>query len=233
MMSVKEAIILAGGSGTRLQSVVSDVPKPMALIGQTPFLEILIERFHQKGIEHFIISTGYKADIIRSHFANKYTDIKISFSHEKQPLGTGGGIKLAMQKVIGDDVIVMNGDTLFDVDLTTLNRFIPCKYPVIFGRQVDDVSSYGHFVLDGEILTQYKEKEGHGSGLINGGVYLLPKIAFDHFDEGRNFSIEKDYFMTLTNNNPARVILAYDFFIDIGLPETYELAQKILPDHLQ
>ena len=208
-MSVKEAIILAGGFGTRLQSVVSDVPKPMALIGQKPFLEILIERFHQKGIEHFIISTGYKSDIIRSYFTNMYSDIKVSFSHEEQPLGTGGGIKLAMQKAIGDDVLVMNGDTLFDVDLTALDRFIPCKYPVIFGRQVDDVSSYGHFILDGEILTQYKEKEGRGPGLINGGVYLLPKTAFDHIDDG--VPIEKDYFMKLNKDNAARVILAHIF----------------------
>ena len=227
-MSVKEAIILAGGFGTRLKPVVSDVPKPMAPIKNRPFLEILIECFSQKGIQHFVISTGYRSEIIETYFKDKYDHIKISFSKEKEPLGTGGGIKLAMRKIIGDTALVMNGDTLFDVDLGKLDKFMPLKHPVIFGRKVSDVSRYGHFILDGEHVLHYQEKTGSGSGLINGGVYFLPKDMFDQFEIGQNFSLEKNIFGQFNESNPAHVIVSNSFFIDIGLPRSYQLAQNIL-----
>lgn len=227
-MSVKEAIILAGGFGTRLQSVVSDVPKPMAPIADKPFLEILIERFSQKGIQHFVISTGYKSSVIETYFKGRYSHIKISFSHEKEPLGTGGGIKLAMDKIVGDAALVMNGDTLFDVNLGKLNKFIPLKYPVIFVRKVQDVSLYGHFTIEGEHVLSYQEKTGIGEGFINGGVYFLPKDIFDLFETEQNFSLEKDIFTYLNQNNPAFVIASDGFFVDIGLPETYQMAKNML-----
>lgn len=230
-MSIKEAIILAGGFGTRLRPIISDVPKPMAPIVDRPFLEILIERFSQKGIQHFVISTGYKSSIIETYFKDKYDDIKISFSYEKNPLGTGGGVKLAMRKIIGDAALVMNGDTFFDVDLAKLNEFIPIKYPVIFGRKVQDVSSYGHFILEGERVLHYKEKKGSGSGFINGGVYFLPKDMFDKFENGQKFSLERDVFVQLNQNNPGHVIVSDGFFIDIGLPETYRIAQHLLANN--
>ena len=117
---VKEAVILAGGFGTRLQSVVADVPKPMAPVNGKPFLQYILDYCIKQGIERVVLSTGYKHEVIFSFFGTQYNTITIQYAHEQEPLGTGGGIQFALQKCIDENVVVLNGDTFFDVDLQAL-----------------------------------------------------------------------------------------------------------------
>ncbi len=232
-MIIKEAIILAGGKGTRLRSLVHDVPKPMALIRGKPFLEILIETFYVKGIDHFILSVGYLSDVIIEHFTSKYPNIRISFSVEEEALGTGGAIRLALEKLEGEHSLVLNGDSLFDVDLDELEQFRPFNAPVIFGRQVNDVGRYGQFIFKGNRIEQYLEKQGHGSGYINGGVYVLAKNSLHEFPLHKKFSIETDFFSQFSPLKPAHFIISDDYFIDIGIPESYQRAQEELKNYIK
>lgn len=232
-MQVTEAIILAGGKGTRLRSVISDVPKPMAKIQDVPFLEILIENFHAKGIRHFILSVGYMADTILEYFKDKYPSLDISFSLENKPLGTGGATRRAFEHVRGQFALVLNGDSLFDVQIEELNHFGSDDLPIIFGRHVNDVSRYGHFMYEGKEIHNYKEKEGCGPGYINGGVYVLGKDTLRSFPADQYFSIESDYFSKFSKKNSATLISSDDYFIDIGLPESYRKAQEELKPYMQ
>lgn len=232
-MQVTEAIILAGGKGTRLRSVVSDAPKPMARIQDRPFLEILIENFYAKGIRHFVLSVGYMANIIVDHFKEKYPSLDISFSLEDEPLGTGGAIRRAFKKVKGEVALVLNGDSFFDVQLDELNDYDTVDLPIIFGRHVDDVSRYGQFLYEGNKILRYLEKKGHGPGYINGGLYVLGKDTLQSFHADHNFSIESDYFSKFSENNSATIIFSSGYFIDIGLPESYQRAQKELQPYIK
>ena len=232
-MAVHEAIILAGGKGTRLRSVVNDVPKPMAKIQGKPFLEILIETFYSKGIDHFVLSVGYLSDIIVNHFTDKYSDIRISFSVEDEALGTGGATRLAMAKLEGEQVLVLNGDSLFDVDLNEIDQFASLDTPIIFGRIVDDVSRYGHFTYDGHQIKKYAEKEGHGHGCVNGGVYVFNKNLFNNFTLHHKFSIETDFFSKIPDERTANLIISDGYFIDIGIPESYSRAQEELKPYIK
>lgn len=232
-MQVTEAIILAGGKGTRLRSVISDAPKPMAKIQDRPFLEILIENFHAKGIRHFTLSVGYMADTIVDHFKEKYPNLDISFSMEDEPLGTGGAIRRAFEQVKGQFALVLNGDSLFDVQIDELNHFGPVDLPIIFGRHVDDVSRYGHFMYEGNKIHRYQEKEGYGPGYINGGVYVFGKDTLHSFPADQNFSIESDYFSKFSEKNTATIIFSGGYFIDIGLPESYQKAQEELKPYIK
>jgi len=118
---IKEAIILAGGMGTRLQSVITEIPKPMAPVGERPFLSIILDSLSDQGIEHIILSVGYKHEVIYTYFGNSYKDIKIDYAIENEALGTGGAVSLAMNYLNDEAFIMMNGDTLFDVDLNLLS----------------------------------------------------------------------------------------------------------------
>ena len=115
-----EAIVLAGGLGTRLKSVVSNVPKPMAPIGDKPFLEYILKYLKKNGITRAILSVGYKSEIIEEYFGNNFEGIDLVYSVEKEPLGTGGAIKKAMSKVKSNQVYIINGDTFFDINLKSL-----------------------------------------------------------------------------------------------------------------
>ena len=227
-MFIKEAIILAGGKGTRLRSVIKNIPKPMATISGKPFLEILIELFENKGIEHFIISVGYLSDHIIDYFKQKKLNVKITFSVEKEPLGTGGAIRLAMNKIKGDYALILNGDSYFNVELNALNLMQDVKKPIIFCRYANDVSRYGKVIVNGNKIEKFAEKNSNGPGIINGGVYILPKKMFENYPLHTNFSIESELSKNLTKNNYARAIVSDGYFIDIGIPEDYKRAQTEL-----
>lgn len=232
-MQVTEAIILAGGKGTRLRSVVSDAPKPMARIQGRPFLEILIENFYAKGITHFILSVGYMADSIVKYFKTKYPNLDISFSLENEPLGTGGAIRPAFEQVKGQFALVINGDSLFDVKIEELHPFDADDLPIIFGRHVNDVTRYGHFLYEGNKIHHYLEKQGHGPGYINCGIYVLGKDTLHSFPADQKFSIERNYFSEFSEQNPATIIFSDGYFIDIGLPESYQRSQGELKPYIR
>lgn len=233
---IKEAIILAGGFGTRLRPVVSDVPKCMAMIGKKPFLHYIIEFLQKRGIEHFIFSVGYLHEIIEKYIVQNYPDLNVTNSLESEPLGTGGAIKLAAHKAFEKDVLVCNGDTLYQIDIDLLYQFhiqknAACSLNLKPMRNFD---RYGAVELnDDGSIKNFKEKQFYKTGLINGGVYALNIAGFLEEDLPEKFSFEKDYLeKKVQKRTPKPDIFGMvqdHYFIDIGIPEDYEKAQKELP----
>ena len=224
-----EAIILAGGLGKRLRSVVKDVPKPMAKIGSKPFLEYIFEKLHREKICHIILSTGYLSDKIETYFGNQYKDIKIDYSFEDSPLGTGGAIKKALDLIKGNYFYVFNGDSFIDIEIAKVDKiFREKKKQIIVGTEVQSVSRYGNIKESKGKIISFDEKIQNGKGIINAGCYVLRKNVFDNYQMSESFSIEKDFFPNLILKEEIILFLSKNNFIDIGTPEDYARACLIL-----
>jgi D-glycero-alpha-D-manno-heptose 1-phosphate guanylyltransferase len=223
-----QAIVLAGGLGTRLRSVVPDLPKRMASINGEPFLAILIRYLAKKGIGDLFLAVGYKSEVISNYFHNNFEGVQIHYVHEKNLLGTGGALQLALRQISEQEVLVLNGDSFLEFDLDVLyaiNR--PAGAPVIFVREVNDVSRYGAIKIANSELKSFGEKNCSGPGLINGGVYLLPRDIFADKDLETPFSLE-EFLEHDVQNRTYLGILARGIFIDIGTPDDYNRAQDLL-----
>lgn len=227
---LKEAIILAGGFGTRLQAVVNDVPKPMAPIIKEPFLNYIFDYLKHYNIEHVVLSTGYLSEKISEYYKNEYKGIKISYTKEVNPLGTGGGIRLALEKCFTDNVLVLNGDSFFDVNLISYYKqhsLLKSNCSLAL-RKVNNAARYGTIKLeDTFIIKAFKEKDSFElPGLINGGVYILNRELFLNETEANiAFSIEKDFFEKRIDQITIFGFEYQGYFIDIGIPEDYNKAQ--------
>ena len=225
----KEAIILAGGFGTRLQGVVKDLPKPMAPVNGRPFLTYILDYLIDYEYEKVVLSVGYLHEKIVDYFGRNYKTLEIDYAVEEEPLGTGGGILFAMSKCSTDNVLVINGDTMFKVDLTAFGRFHQEKKGLlsIVLREVEDVSRYGSVSVDDNgIITLFAEKQASsGKGFINGGVYLINKKLFEKYPQRQKFSFEKDLMTRFYTKEPFYAMLSDGYFIDIGIPEDYARAQ--------
>lgn len=228
-----EAIILAGGKGTRLRGVVPNLPKPMAPVAGRPFLEILIASLAKKGITRAIISLGYMADVIRSHFGDSFCGVDIAYAEEEVPLGTGGGVRLAMHQALTDHVFVFNGDTFLDINLTAVEETWQVhKRSIIVGREVANSSRYNCLQMEGGQVVGFLEKGGSGVGLINAGCYVFRSGELDRFPLGKHFSIEDDYLAQAAHCTPFELYVSNDTFIDIGVPDDYKVAQAIMTKYL-
>ncbi|MBS1651893.1 MAG: nucleotidyltransferase family protein [Bacteroidetes bacterium] len=226
----KTAIILAGGFGTRLKNVVSDVPKPMAPINEQPFLSYILKYLKHYNVKQVVLSTGYLSDIIINHFQNNYKDILITYSNEILPLGTGGGVRLAMEKCNANEILVLNGDSFFDIDLNKFynQHHLSNSNFTLALRKVENASRYGTIHLEDNIIKQFKEKNNeHTQGLINAGIYILNKnLYLNNTAKNIPFSIEKDFFEKNTSTLNIHGFEYNDYFIDIGIPEDYLKAQN-------
>lgn len=227
---LRTAIILAGGFGTRLQSVVSDLPKPMAPVNDAPFLNYQFAYLKYYGIKQVIVSTGHLAEKIRTNYGNEFKGLNISYSHEEIPLGTGGGIRLAFENCSDELVLVLNGDSFFDVDIHKFYDLHISQHSNISLalRKVSDASRYGSIETgEGNQIISFKEKSSRvGEALINGGIYILNKKLFLAHTPGLiNFSIENDFFEKQMNNITIKGFEFNGYFIDIGIPEDYTQAQ--------
>jgi len=223
-----EAIILAGGLGTRLRSELSEIPKSMALIGPRPFLEYQMDHLLANGISRFILSVGYKSEYIRNHFSDQYKNREITYAIEKTPLGTGGAIKNAMQYVLGDHVVVANGDSLFLSDLEAQSRIHSANEAdvTLALKPMRKFDRYGTILIDGNgKITSFSEKQFTGEGLINGGLYIFNAGSFRRLDLPDIFSIEKDFFKTRVNQLNFFGAVSKGYFLDIGIPEDFKRAQ--------
>lgn len=232
---ITEAIILAGGKGTRLQSVVSDVPKPMAPIKEKPFLFYLISFLKSQGIKRIVISVGYKATAITEFFGGNFQGISIIYAMEESPLGTGGAIRLAMDYVKTTDVIVVNGDTFFDVPLQKLIYYHTIRnsdYTIAL-HEVESKGRYGGVEIDnnGKVIG-FTAKDKLGSLTINAGIYIINKKAFQNeITYVYPFSIEDDFLKKLPASLSFYAVeYKKHFFIDIGIPEDYQKAQCQIPE---
>jgi D-glycero-alpha-D-manno-heptose 1-phosphate guanylyltransferase len=229
-----EVIVLAGGLGTRLREVVKEVPKPMAEVNGKPFLDYILEYLIKNKIAKVILAVGYKHEIIKQHLSQnkKFSDLQISYSVENEPLGTGGAIAQAITKVEGPYVFILNGDTFFDVPLNQLEIFAQKKNAeiAIALKEVPFSSRYGQVVCapDGCILSFLENNQNQReSTIINGGTYFINKNLFKAFDLPQKFSLENDFFKPYLKNIQAYGNSFKDFFIDIGIPEDYNLSQKL------
>jgi len=226
-----EAIVLAGGLGTRLQSVVSDVPKPMAPIGDKPFLEFILKYLKRNGITRVVLSVGYKWETIQEYFGNNFEDIELVYSVENEPLGTGGAIHMAMKLVQEQEVFIINGDTFFDIDIAKLSLEGESKLQLSLKPMVD-FDRYGCVEVDSrDNVTDFTEKTYRKSGNINGGIYLVLNNIFDDFELSDKFSFEE-----LMQNNIEKLQISAkifdNYFIDIGIPEDYKKAQEEIKNYI-
>lgn len=230
---ITTAIILAGGFGTRLQSVINNVPKPMAPVLDKPFLHYQFLYLKHYGIKKVILSTGYLAHEIENFFKTEYLSIAISYAHENLPLGTGGGIKNAFLNCNEKECFVLNGDSFFDVDLIKFyknfsdSKSLSKAQFALALRQISNTDRFGTITTYKNRITSFKEKTGCAEpGIINGGTYILNKNTYFNLTENlTNFSIEKDVFEKHLNTISIAGFINQGYFIDIGIPEDYLKAQ--------
>ena len=224
-----EAIILAGGFGTRLRAVVSDVPKPMAPIAGRQFLEVLLDDLARNGVSHVVLAVGYKRESIISHFGRAYKSIVLEYSVEDTPLDTGGAIKKALTLCHDDDVLIVNGDTFFDVDLGKMMRaHKECGAPITMAiREMTHFSRYGTIAVSDGYVTGMTEKKPCEKGYINGGIYCVHRHLLDD-DARETFSFERDFLEAAVGSMSIRAFISDGYFIDIGVPEDYARAQTEL-----
>jgi NDP-sugar pyrophosphorylase family protein len=231
------AVLLVGGKGTRLQTVVSSKPKPLALVGNIPFLELLVMQLRSQGVHRMIMSTGHLADQIEETFGDGGRwNSDIRYSRESQPLGTAGALKAAESYLEeSDDFLVVNGDSFMEIDITEFLRFHRQHRGVVSMavRKVPDAARYGTVDVDAsQRIIGFSEKTGNTSpGMINAGVYLFRRSVLKFIPEGPS-SLEKDLFPKLLTQ--GMYALEKDgVFIDIGTPEDYARAQRIYQELYQ
>ena len=219
------AIILAGGLGTRLRSVINDLPKPMAIINGKPFLHYVLLYLSKQNVAHAILSVGYKATIIESYFGDKYLNVNLEYSREEEPLGTGGAIKKALD-LVTDYAYILNGDTFFDIDLESLQNFYyNTEAEIVLAlKQMTNFDRYGSVCMEHERIVRFEEKKATQKGLINGGVYFLHKRLLDKTN-AKKFSFETDILERYVNEESMNGVAFDNYFIDIGIPEDYTKAQ--------
>jgi len=227
-MVIREAIILAGGLGTRLRSVVPDLPKCMAPVNEKPFLTYVINHLSSQGIGHFIFSLGYKSEAIVAFLEKDFPSLLFKTSIEDEPLGTGGAVKKACGIAKDKSVLVTNGDTLFTIDLTKVAGFhslagADCTLSL---KPMTNFNRYGVVEIDNDnVIKSFKEKQHYESGLINGGVYALHVNKFLNEDLPEKFSFETDYLEKYYSKRRIMGVAQDEYFIDIGIPEDYARAQ--------
>lgn len=227
---MQEAIILAGGLGTRLRSVVQDIPKCMAPVNGRPFLHYVIAHLRRQGVDRFVFSLGYLGDQITNYLAG-FEELQYTAVTEDTPLGTGGAIRLACSAALTDSPLICNGDTLFMGDVQALAAYhrlqgAACTLAL---KPMRDFDRYGVVETNerGEIIS-FREKQYYATGSINAGMYILNRPAFRQLDLPERFSFEKDYLEKVAGNGFLYGLEQDAYFIDIGIPEDYERAQTEL-----
>lgn len=236
---IKEAIILAGGLGTRLKDTVPYLPKCMAPVAERPFLFHVINYLRSQGIEQFIFSLGYKHDSIEDYLNDQFATLKYTCVVEEEPLGTGGAIQLACTKTTQPFVAVVNGDTLFKADLHEAFRFHNHNLAecTLLLKPMSNFNRYG-VVETGKdnLVLAFKEKQYYTEGNINAGTYILDVNKFLNEEFPKVFSFEKDYLEKLFSKRRIYGLKQDKYFIDIGIPEDFFRAQTELakpPLHLK
>jgi D-glycero-alpha-D-manno-heptose 1-phosphate guanylyltransferase len=227
---VKDAIILAGGLGTRLREAVPDLPKCMAPVAGKAFLSYVIDHLRMQGIERFIFSLGYKSEVVEEYLQKEYSTLNYTSVIEEEPLGTGGAIKLALEKFASGNIVIANGDTLFKINLNGMSKIhhgnnSECTLAL---KPMQNFDRYGVVETDNGKIISFQEKKYYQGGLINGGIYLLNKEKFIAHSLPEKFSFEKDYLEKFCAEGIFYGSVQDEYFIDIGIPEDYQRAQHEL-----
>ena len=232
-MEKVDAIILAGGLGTRLKNFVSDLPKVLLPVNGKPFLDILLDHLDKSGmIGKVILAVGYRAEKVIEHYRNSRNfSFRIVFSVETELLGTGGAIKKALGYSETNNVLVMNGDSYVDVNLEEMSAVHRAKKAAmtVVVNEVSDASRYGRVLLagDGRLVAFEEKKNDPAGGYVNAGVYLLKKNLFEKVEENKVLSWEKELLPFFLGDSVFGFV-TQGKFIDIGIPETYKISGDYL-----
>ncbi len=222
-----QAIILAGGFGTRLRSVIADLPKPLAPIHDKPFLAYLLHYLKSQGVTHIVLSVHFMGEKIQDYFKSTFEGLKIDYAIEKEPLGTGGAILHSLNFIDPQKpVFVLNGDTFLKCDYKKMLQAHGNSQLTMALRPVPDVSRYGYVIVKNDQVVSFQEKGIQQPGLINAGVYLLQAGLFKEYHLPEVFSFETDFLFKHINELHPRAFIVDDYFIDIGVPEDYEKARQ-------
>jgi len=227
-----EAIVLAGGLGTRLRGVVHNVPKPMAPVQGRPFLALVLDQLVAAGFKAAIFAAGYRHEAIRSYFGDVYRGLALRYSVEREPLGTGGAIRLACDQAQARDVFVLNGDTYLELDFRAMlesHSHAGAMFTMAICR-VPEIARYGALELRDDRVQRFLEKGRSGPGWINGGTYVLgPDLRARLRPQGA-FSFEHDLLEPEVESIRPLAFRSFGLFIDIGIPEDYARAQHIFAE---
>lgn len=220
-------IILCGGQGTRLRSVVGESQKVMASVGEEPFLDLLIKYIRSQGGRRVILATGYKADDVESHYKRHFMDMTIEFSREEEPLGTGGAIKNAWSKIHTDHFFILNGDSFCPVEFETmleLHMAYQASATVALAN-VEGSQDYGSVMLDDAgAVTAFQEKVPMGNlTYVNTGIYCFRKDLQNELPAAKKFSLEREFFPSIIGKGFCGYVTDKSFH-DIGTPERYNEA---------
>ncbi|MCS6786542.1 MAG: nucleotidyltransferase family protein [Thiobacillaceae bacterium] len=227
-----QAIVLAGGLGTRLRAVVPQLPKPMAPVAGRPFLEYVLDRLVAAGCAHLVLAVAYRHEAIEAHFGSAYRGVPIVYSLEANPLGTGGAIRQAAQWITAEPVCVVNGDTYVELDYAAMHaahRAAGASLTVAVCA-VDDVGRYGSLTVVDERIVAFAEKGGSGPGLINAGTYLIERNLIEGIPPGRVHSLEQELLVPRVAALRPLAFVCRGRFIDIGVPEDYARAQQLFAE---
>jgi len=227
--SYTTAVILAGGLGTRLRSVVPDRPKVLANILDRPFLTFLLDQLVSANIRNVVLCTGYMSDDVYEEMGNAYKSLTLTYSKENYPVGTGGALRLALPHLNSDPVLIMNGDSFVNIDLTVyLDWFLKknCQASLLLTK-VPETNNYGKVIVaEDDLLLTFEEKGSNsGPGWINAGVYILNKSLIETIPAGTPFSLEREFFPKLVNKE----LYGFRFdgkFIDIGTANAFAMAEE-------
>ncbi len=228
---LRECIILAGGLGTRLRSAVPDLPKCMAEVAGEPFITHVINYLQTQGISKFIFSLGYMHEVVEEFVRKTFNRLDVSFSIEEDLLGTGGAIQLACNNTDDEDVLIINGDTLFKADINALfaSHISHGSRCTLALKSMEHIERYGLVEIDEKgYVTSFKEKNYYAKGFINGGVYVLHVPSFLKASLPEKFSFEKDYLEKYFAMHKMNGVIQDTYFIDIGIPEDFERANHEL-----
>jgi D-glycero-alpha-D-manno-heptose 1-phosphate guanylyltransferase len=224
-----QAIVLAGGLGTRLRSVVPELPKPMAPVAGRPFLAWVLDRLVDVGFERVVLAVGYRFEAIHAHFGDAYRGMALAYSVESEPLGTGGAIRLAADHITAYPVFVLNGDTYLELDYRAMlaaHRQADARLSVAVCG-VPDVGRYGALELEQDRIHGFLEKGRAGPGFINAGAYLLAADVLQRIPAGEPFSFEQQLLVPRVRDMKPLAFATDGRFIDIGIPEDFARAQRL------
>jgi len=224
------AIVLCGGLGTRLGSLTKETPKPLLSVAGRPFIDHLLDRLADACATELVLAVGFQWRKLHDHIGTQWKGIPVTYSVESTPLGTGGAIKFAMAQARAEEALIVNGDTLFAIDLTAFVQFAKSHdtATTLALREVPDCSRYGRVTIgqDSQVLS-FGEKGCTGAGLINAGVYYQRACALANISTDV-FSFETDYLAVQHRLQPMYAVPMDGYFIDIGIPSDLQRAQTEL-----
>ena len=226
----RTAAVLAGGFGTRLRPAVGDRPKALARVAERPFIAFLLDQLEAASIRETILLTGHRGAQVRDELGVHHGSMRLRYSREAEPMGTGGAVRLALPMIEGETLLVLNGDSFCDADLDAFGRCHDPETCSLLLAQVEDAGRFGqvHADEDGTVHGFAEKGATDGPAWINAGVYLLPRSIVKMIPANRAVSLEREVFPRLVREGQLRGYRQGGAFIDIGTPESYAMAESFV-----